>query len=228
MASRPDSQLSKKEVAAVIHNQGISKMSGMTRPLLALSFALIGFASSVSAQETVRIRGTIESVEGPVYVVKNRDGAQIKLTLADNPKVVATVPAAMADIKPGLFIGSAGTMQPDGTQKASEVHIFPESMRGAGEGHYDWDLQPQNKMTNANIEQSVTGVDGQMLSVKYKGGEKKLLVTPDTKVVKFVSGDGNDLKPGTHIFVPGGKKQPDGTVQTPVIIYGKDGLTPPM
>jgi hypothetical protein len=134
----------------------------------------------------------------------------------------------MADIKPGLFIGSAGTMQPDGTQKASEVHIFPETMRGAGEGHYDWDLAPQNKMTNANIEQSVTGVDGQTLSVKYKGGEKKLLVTPETTVVTFVNGDGNDLKPGTKIFVPGGKKQPDGTVQTPIIIYGKDGLTPPM
>jgi hypothetical protein len=204
-------------------------MSGMTRPTLAaLGVALICIASPASAQETVRIRGTIQSVEAPVYVVTNRDGAEIKLTLADNAKVVATVPAGMADIKPGLFIGSAGTMQPDGTQKASEVHIFPESMRGAGEGHYDWDLKPQNKMTNANIEQSVTGVDGQMLSVKYKGGEKKLLVTPDTTVVSFVSGDSNDLKPGTKIFVPGGKKQPDGTVQTAVIIYGRDGLTPPM
>jgi hypothetical protein len=101
-------------------------------------------------------------------------------------------------------------------------------MRGTGEGHYDWDLQPQNKMTNANIEQSVTGVDGQTLTVKYKGGEKKLLVTPDTKVVSFVPGDSSDLKPGTKIFVPGAKKQPDGTVQSPVIIYGKDGLTPPM
>lgn len=198
------------------------------RTLAALSLAMVCIAAPASAQETVRIRGTIQSVEGPVYVVKNRDGAEVKLTLADNPKVVATVPAVMADIKPGLFIGSAGTMQPDGTQKASEVHIFPESMRGAGEGHYDWDLAPQNKMTNANIEQSVTGVDGQMLSVKYKGGEKKLLVTPETTVVTFVNGDGNDLKPGTKIFVPGGKKQPDGTVQTPIIIYGKDGLTPPM
>src|ERR1700690_3445701 len=111
-------------------------MSGMTRPKwAALGFALICIASPASAQETVRIRGTIQSIEAPVYVVKNREGAEIKLTLADNPKVVATVPAGMADIKPGLFIGSAGTMQPDGTQKASEVHIFPESMRGAGEGH---------------------------------------------------------------------------------------------
>lgn len=204
-------------------------MSGtVSRALAALSLALTCIALPASAQETVRIRGTIESVEGPTFVIKNRDGAEIKLTLADNPKIVATVPAVMADIKPGLFIGSAGTMQPDGTQKATEVHIFPEAMRGAGEGHYDWDLQPQNKMTNANIEQSVTGVDGQMLSVKYKGGEKKLLVTPQTIVVRFVGGDSGDLKPGTKVFVPGGKKQADGTVQSPVIIYGKDGLTPPM
>ena len=194
----------------------------------ALSIALICVALPASAQETVRIRGTIQSVEGAVYTVKSRDGAELKLTLADNPKVVATVPAVMADIKPGLFIGSAGMMQQDGTQKATEVHIFPEAMRGAGEGHYDWDLQPQNKMTNANIEQSVTGVDGQTLTVKYKGGEKKLMVTPQTTVVKFVDGDGGDLKPGTKIFVPGAKKQADGTVQSPVIIYGKDGLTPPM
>ena len=204
-------------------------MTGMiSRASAALGLALICIAVPASAQETVRIRGTIESVEGPVYVVKNRDGAEVKLSLADNPKVIATVPAVMADIKPGLFIGSAGMMQQDGTQKATEVHIFPEAMRGTGEGHYDWDLQPQNKMTNANIEQSVTGVDGQTLTVKYKGGEKKLLVTPDTKVVSFVPGDSSDLKPGTKIFVPGAKKQPDGTVQSPVIIYGKDGLTPPM
>src|SRR6201990_942856 len=142
------------------------------RALAALSFALIFIALPASAQETVRIRGTIERVEGPVYVVKNRDGAELKLTLTDNPLFVAIVPAKMSDIKPGMFVGSAGMMQPDGTQKAIEVHIFPESMRGTGEGHYDWDLKPNTKMTNANVEQTVGGVDGQMLSVKYKGGEK--------------------------------------------------------
>ncbi len=192
------------------------------------SLALISVASPASAQETVRVRGTIERVEGPVLVVKNRDGVEVKLTMADNPLYVAIVKATMADIKPGMFVGSAGMTQPDGSQKAIEVHIFPESMRGTGEGHYDWDLKPQTKMTNANVEQTVAGVDGQMLSVKYKDGEKKLLVTPETAVVTYVTGDKSDLKPGTKIFVGAAKKQADGTLQTPRITYGKDGLTPPM
>jgi hypothetical protein len=203
-------------------------MSGMVqRALATVSFALICLATPASAaDDTVRIRGTIESVEGPVYVVKNRDGAELKLTVTDNPLFVAISPSTMADIKPGMFVGSAGMMQADGTQKAIEVHIFPESMRGTGEGHYDWDLKPQSKMTNANVEQTVAGVDGQILSVKYKDGEKKLLVTPETVVVTYVPGNKDDLKPGTKIFVAAAKKLPDGTLQTPRITYGRDGAGP--
>jgi hypothetical protein len=202
-------------------------MSGIHRTLAALSLALICIASPASAaDDTVRIRGTIERVEGPVYVVKNRDGAELKLTVTDNPLFVAIAPATMADIKPGMFVGSAGTMQADGTQKAIEVHIFPESMRGTGEGHYDWDLKPQTKMTNGNVEQTVAGVDGPLLSVKYKDGEKKLMVTPETVVVTYVPGNKDDLKPGTRIFVAAAKKQPDGTLQTPRITYGRNGAGP--
>jgi hypothetical protein len=202
-------------------------MSGIiARTLAALSFALLGIALPASAQETVRIRGTIERIEGPVYVVKNRDGAEVKLTVTDNPLFVAIAPSTMADIKPGMFVGSAGMMQPDGTQKAIEVHIFPESMRGTGEGHYDWDLKPQSKMTNGNVEQSVAAVDGPILSVKYKDGEKKLVVTPETVVVSYVPGNKDDLKPGTKIFVAAAKKQPDGTLQTPRITYGRNGAGP--
>jgi hypothetical protein len=204
-------------------------MSGMKqRALAALSFALVCIALPASAQETVRIRGTIESIDGPVFLVKNRDGAELKLTMADNPLFVAIVKSSMADIKPGMFVGSTGITQPDGSQKAIEVHIFPESMRGTGEGHYDWDLKPNTKMTNANVEQTVAGVDGPVLSVKYKDGEKKVLVTPETAVVTYVTGARDDLKPGTKIFVAAAKKQADGTLQTPRITYGKDGLTPPM
>ncbi|SHH93685.1 hypothetical protein [Bradyrhizobium erythrophlei] len=198
------------------------------RTLAAFSFVLICIALPASAQETVRIRGTIERVEGPVYVVKNRDGAELKLTVTDNPLFVAIVKSTMADIKPGMFVGSTGVTQPDGSQKAIEVHIFPESMRGTGEGHYDWDLKPNTKMTNANVEQTVAGVEGQTLSVKYKDGRKKLLVTPETAVVTYVVGNKDDLKPGTKVFVAAAKKQPDGSLQTPRITYGKDGLTPPM
>jgi hypothetical protein len=203
-------------------------MSGLGKcRLAALSLALICIALSASAQETMRIRGTIESIDGPVYTVKNRDGAELKLTVvADHPLYVAIAPSTMADIKQGMFVGSAGTMQADGTQKAIEVHIFPESMRGTGEGHYDWDLKPNTKMTNANVEQTVKGVDGDMLSVKYKDGEKKLLVTPETVVVTYVMGSQDELKPGTRIFVAAAKKQPDGIWQTPRITYGRNGAGP--
>jgi hypothetical protein len=198
----------------------------MQRTLAAASLALVCAMSSALAQETVRVRGTIERIEGPVYVVKSRDGAELKLTVTDNPLFVAIVPATMADIKPGMFVGSAGMMQADGTQKAIEVHIFPESMRGTGEGHYDWDLKPQSKMTNGNVEQSVAAVDGPILSVKYKDGEKKLVVTPETVVVTYVTGSKDEIKPGTKIFVAAAKKQPDGTLQTPRITYGRNGAGP--
>jgi hypothetical protein len=203
-------------------------MSGIvTRTLAAISFASICISlPALAADETVRIRGTIERIEGPVYVVKDRDGAELKLTVTENPLYVAIAPSTIADIKPGMFVGSAGMMQSDGTQKAIEVHIFPESMRGTGEGHYDWDLKPNTKMTNANVEQTVAGVDGQMLSVKYKDGEKKLLVAPETVVVTYVPGSKDDLKPGTRIFVAAAKKQPDGTLQTPRITYGRNGAGP--
>ena len=199
-----------------------------TRALAALvGFTLFCFAWPASAQETVRIRGTIERIEGPVYVVKNRDGAELKLTVTDNPLFVAIVPATLADIKPGMFVGSTGMTQPDGTQKAIEVHIFPESMRGTGEGHYDWDLKPQTKMTNANVEQTVAGVDGQMLTVKYKDGEKKVVVSPDTPVVTYVPAGKSELKAGAKViaFI---KKQPDGSFEVNRISVGLNGLTPPM
>jgi hypothetical protein len=202
-------------------------MSGMTRRIIsAASFISICLVLAASAQETVRVRGTIERIDGPVYVVKNRDGAEVKLTLTDNPLFVAIVPAKMTDIKPGMFVGSAGMMQADGVQKAIEVHIFPESMRGTGEGHYDWDLLPKSKMTNANVEQAVTGVNGQTLSVKYKDGEKKLLVTPETVVVTYEIGKKEEVQPGTKIFVAAAKKQPDGTLQAPRIAYGRNGQAP--
>jgi len=204
----------------------MQKAKGRTLGLAALMFAAL--ASGAGAQETVRVRGTIEALEGPIYLVKARDGAELKVTLMDNGVLVAIVKASLADIKPGLFIGSTGTPQPDGSQKAIEVHIFPEAMRGTGEGHYPWDLQPGSTMTNANVEESVTSVDGQTLTLKYKTGEKKIIVTPQTAIVTYNPGDKADLKPGTKIFVAAAKKQPDGTLQAARINYGKDGLTPPM
>jgi hypothetical protein len=202
--------------------------STLQRTLAAAIVVMTCFALPASAQETLRIRGTVESVDGSVYVVKNRDGAEVRLTVTDPQLYVAIVKSTMTDIKPGQFVGATGMTQPDGSQKAIEVHIFPESMRGTGEGHYDWDLRPNTKMTNANVEQTVGGVEGPVLTVKYKDGEKKVLVTPETQVVTYVIGNRADLKPGIKIFVGAAKKAADGTWATPRVTYGKDGLTPPM
>jgi hypothetical protein len=197
------------------------------RVLAASSFAFVCFALPATAQDTVRVRGTVERIDGPVYVVKTRDGSEVKLvTVEDKPLFVAIVPATMKDVKPGMYVGSAGMMQEDGTQKAIEVHIFPESMRGTGDGHYDWDLLPKSKMTNGSVEEAVTGVDGPVLSVKYKDGEKKLVVTPQTVVVTYEFGKREEIQPGTKIFVAAAKKQPDGTLLTPRITYGRNGQGP--
>ena len=201
--------------------------NAIRRGLCAAALTLAMFASA-GAQDTVRVRGTIERVQGPVYVIKTRDGAELKVALAEPGLVVALVKASMADIKPGLFVGSTGMPQPDGSQKAIEVHIFPEAMRGTGEGHYPWDLQADSTMTNANVEESVASVDGQTLTLKYKTGEKKIVVTPQTVIIIYAPGDKNELKAGTKIFIGAAKKQADGTLLTPRINYGKDGLTPPM
>jgi hypothetical protein len=191
------------------------------------AFALV-LSASAWAQDTVRVRGAIERVDGNTLLIKARDGAEVKVSLAGNALIVAIVKASLADIKQGSFVGVTGMPQADGNQRAIEVHIFPESMRGTGEGHYPWDLRPGSTMTNANVEQTVTGVDGQTLSVKYKGGEKKLIVPPDATIVTYTPGDKNELKPGTKVFIAAAKKLPDGTLEAPRVNYGRDGLTPPM
>jgi hypothetical protein len=188
---------------------------------LVLAFA----ASPVWAQQ--RLRATVEKVDGATYLVKDRTGVELKLVATGKPLYVAMVKASMADIKPGMFVGSTAMPAADGSLQAVEVHIFPEEMRGTGEGHRSWDLTPNSTMTNASVETSVAGSNGQMLTVKYKGGEKKIAVTPQTVVVAYAPGDKAEVTPGTHIFVAV-DKQPDGTLTTPRITYGRDGLVPPM
>jgi hypothetical protein len=199
-----------------------------TRHALGIAAFTLVLAAPVWAQGTVRVRGTIERVDGNTLFVKSRDGAELKVALAPNALVVAIVKASLADVKQGSFVGVTGMPQADGSQRAIEVHIFPEAMRGTGEGHYAWDLRPGSTMTNANVEQTVSGVDGQTLSVKYKDGEKKLIVPPDATIVTYVTGDKSELKPGTKIFVAAAKKLPDGTLEAPRVNYGRDGITPPM
>src|SRR6202790_2176909 len=204
-------------------------MHKMMRRVATVGGLVLVFAASTTwAQDTVRVRGTIEQVEGQTLMVKSRDGAELKVVLADNALVVGIVKASLSDIKPGSFVGVTGMPQADGSQKALEVHIFPEAMRGTGEGHRPWDLRPQSTMTNANVEQIVAGIDGQTLTLKYKDGEKKIIVPPDTPIVTYMPGDKSELRPGVKIFIAAAKKQPDGTLQAPRVNFGKDGLTPPM
>ncbi|HWZ74112.1 MAG TPA: hypothetical protein VN326_21870 [Casimicrobiaceae bacterium] len=200
----------------------------MRRVAIVGGFALVLAASTSWAQDSVRVRGTIERVEGQTLVVKSRDGAELKVALANNALIVGIVKASLSDIKPGSFVGVTGMPQPDGSQKAVEVHIFPEAMRGTGEGHRPWDLRPQSTMTNANVEQTVAGNDGHTLTLKYKDGEKKIIVPPDTPIVTYMPGDKSELKPGVKIFIAAATKLPDGTLQAPRVNFGKDGLTPPM
>ena len=203
-------------------SQPVFRVLGMTGLLLALA------APVANAQEPpVRVRGTIDRVEGDVYVVKARSGAELKIKLPDNVMVVALSKASLADIKQGSYVGVAGMPQADGSQKALEVHIFPEPMRGTGDGHRGWDLQPTSTMTNGNVEQTIASSDGQVLTLKYKDGEKKIVVPADAPIVAYVPGEKSELKPGASIFIAAATKQPDGTLQTPRVNVGR-GVAPPM
>jgi hypothetical protein len=207
-------------------------MDKMTRRAFgAAGFVLLLATSATFAQQqspTVRVRGTIERIDGSTYVLKTRDGAELRVALADNPQIASVVKASLSDIKQGSFVGVTAMPQADGSQRALEVHIFPEAMRGTGEGHYPWDLRPQSTMTNANVEQAVTAADGQTMTLKYKDGEKKIFVPVTTPIVVYVQGDKSDLKPGAKVFIAAAIKQPDGTLQGRAWRVGRDGVTPPM
>jgi hypothetical protein len=198
----------------------------------AYSLGMIGLAAVLAAplawaQESppIRVRGTIERIEGPIYVIKARDGAELKLTVAEKPSIATLVKASLADIKRDSFVGVTSMPQPDGSQRALEVHIFPEAMRGTGEGHYPWDLRPQSMMTNANVDQVGATVDGRMLTLKYKDGETKIFVPADTPIVVYDVGDRTDLKPGAPVFIVA-VKQPDGTLEGRAWRVGRNGAAP--
>jgi hypothetical protein len=203
----------------------------MKRALIGTSLVaalLISSAAWAQSPDIARVRGTIASVDGQTLDVKGRDGAPVKVKLADDVKVLAVDRKSIADVKQGVFVGITAMPQPDGTQKAVEIHIFPEAMRGTGEGHRPWDLLPNSTMTNANIETAVTSNDGQELVLKYKDGEKKFVVPANVEVVMFAPAAVADLKPGEKIFVVAGKKQPDGAILAPSIVVGRNGVNPPM
>jgi hypothetical protein len=199
--------------------------------LLVASLTVISVLGSVAwAQQPppVRIRGTIESVDGAVLMIKSRDGTDMKVRMTDNVAVFGVAKTEMSEIKQGSYIGVTAMPEPDGTQKAVAVHIFPETQRGAAEGFRPWDQRPGSTMTNATVAETVKGTDGQNILVKYKDGEKKVVVPPDTPIVTFVAGEKSELKPGAKIIIFGAMKKDDGTLEANRVNVGRDGITPPM
>jgi hypothetical protein len=202
----------------------------MTAAKLLAAFALFGAIAATAAlaqqPQTIRLRGVVDKLDGHAVLVKSSTGEAFKLNLADKVLVVAVVKASMADIKEGLFIGSGAVPQPDGSQKALEVHIFADSMRGTGEGSRPWDGAPNATMTNGTVGANVSGVDGPVITVKYKDGEKKIVVTPNVPIVRYEVADLGAIKPGAPFSVIAAVKQPDGSFDVNRINVGRDGASP--
>jgi hypothetical protein len=214
--------------------------------------------AAVAASPPMNVRGTIAQVDGNTIQIKERDGDVAKVHLADNAKIVSVAKASLSDIKPGSFIGTAATPRTDGKLQAIEVHVFPESMRGTGEGTRAWDLTPKSSMTNGmaapkssmtngtaaakssmtngtvaqksnKVENNkVNSVEGNDLTVNFNGGTKIVTVTSATKVVTLVPGDRSQLKADAKIFIPAATRTPDGTLEANRVTVGKDGIPPPM
>jgi hypothetical protein len=203
--------------------------STLTRPLVAVAMVVASSLYAIAQQPPTpsRVRGTVEGVAGDELALKSRDGEELKLRMAGDVRVVGITKISLSDIKVGSFVGTTTVPGPDGSQNAVEVHVFPESMRGTGEGSRPWDLRPNSTMTNATVAETVAGNDGHTLMVKYKDGEKKVVVSPDTPVVTYVPADKSDLKAGAKV-IAFMKKLPDGSIETDRVGVGRDGLTPPM
>lgn len=203
----------------------------MKKTKLSIAIALFSAVATTAAfaqqPQTTRLRGVIEKIDGRTVLAKSAKGEPLKLNLGDKVLVVAAVKASAADIKEGLFVGSGAMPQPDGSQKALEVHIFAESMRGTGEGHRPWDGAPNSTMTNGTVGAAVAGVDGPVITLKYKDGEKKIVVTPNVPIVRYEIADVSAIKPAAPFSVTAALPQPDGSFDVNRINVGRDGASPP-
>lgn len=175
----------------------------------------------------VRVRGEIQQLEGQTLTVKGRDGSPVVIALADNFAVSSVVKAELGDIGPGKYVGTAAVPQRDGTLRALEVLIFPDALRGTGEGHFPWDLAPESTMTNATVASVVSKVDDRVMTLTFKDGEKTVTVPSDAPIVTLKPGSKDLLKPGSHVFIVA-TKRPDGTLGAGRVAVGENGLVPPM
>jgi hypothetical protein len=201
----------------------------MIRPLAALLLAAVSACAvaQAPANPPVRIRGTVEKLDGQMLTIKAGNGQSMAVKLTDNYTVMGVAKASVEDIGSGKFIGTTTVGERDGALVALEVHIFPENMRGTGEGHYDWDLRPQSKMTNANVANVTAMGKDRVLTVQYKGGEKKVVVPENAVVVAFTPSDRAVLKAGASVFV-NSQRQADGSLTAPRVNVGLNGQIPPM
>ena len=203
-------------------------MSRTIRMTMAGALVVAACATAFAQQaQTMRVRGTIAKVDGDALTLKASDGAEHKLTLTGNATIVAVVKSSMAEVKEGVFLGSAAMPQPDGSQKALEVHIFPEQMRGTGEGHRPYAPVPNSTMTNGTAAgATVASTDGSTILLKYKDGEKKIVVPPGVPIVRYEIGSKADLKAGAAFTVLAATKKPDGSLEAARINVGRDGTVP--
>lgn len=199
-----------------------SGLSLVAATVISAAAALPAFAA-----DQVRVRGTVESLDGSTLSVKTREGTDAKIMLKDGWKVSSVAKASIGDIKEGDFVGIASLPTSDGGNGALEVLIFPAAMKGAGEGSYAWDLKPNSTMTNATVSNAVKSVDGRTLTVTYKGGEKKIAIPDGTPVVTFAPAVVGDIKAGATVFVPS-EKGSDGMMSSARVVVGTNGVVPPM
>jgi hypothetical protein len=197
----------------------------------AIVLAMVAAAPTLFAQQTPpgRIRGQIEKIDGSAFVLKLRNGGTLNVKLADDARVSALEKATKADIKNGAFIGIAGMPEADGSVKAFSIHVFLPAQRGVvPDRHGPWDARPNSSMTNGYVTTPiVTGQSGDTVTVKYKDGEKKIVLTPDTALAAVAPGDRSELKAGSRIIIFGSEKQADGSVLAKTLYVGRN-LTPAM
>jgi hypothetical protein len=202
--------------------------------LMAAAFIAFSPVAAFAIGASMNVRGTITRVDGNTLEIAQKDGSAAKVRLANDAKIAAVTKASLSDIKPGSFIGTAATPRTDGTLQAIEIHIFPESLRGTGEGNREWDLAPKSSMTNGTVspnkisENKVSKVEANNLTVEYKGGTKIVTTTPSTKVVSLLPGDRTELKPNAEVFIPGASRDSDGALKAERVTVAKDGIAPPM
>jgi len=199
----------------------------MLTRLITIVAAVVATTGSYAQQSpTTRVAGTVESFDGHVLAIKSEKLGEVKVNLPENVTIFAVVKATLGDIKPGSYIGVGAMPQPDGSQRAIQVTVMAESQRGLSEGHRPWDARPNSTMTNGTVDETVAGVDGQVMMVKYRDGEKKIIVPPDAIIRSYMTGDKSELKPGVHIAIVRAVKRPDGTLEADRVNVGRGEVVP--